>query len=176
MSDDLPFEYRVNVRTIGVSGEDYTYVGSREVMDWLVSRYGLISITSLDCRAVIEGWDEGYRIKGSVKARLTQPCSSTGSAIESEIDESFEEYFVSGSPPASVDTDSDSESSLDPFGSDPPQYFLGDHIDLAPLWLEFFALGYNPFVRSPSSSSESVTHRYGSDSQDSPFAVLKNRN
>ena len=111
---------------------------------------------------------------GEVRAKLIQPCAITFDPLDAEILEQIDALYVpEGSKLAQPKLDGEGEIIVDPDGPDLPETFLGDMLDLAEIWLEFFALGLDPFAHKPGAALPESASTADDPSQDtSPFAAL----
>ena len=178
---DLPFSLVVNVRRLPKKGERFKTAADAATKEHLLSNFDLEDVSALEFEAEVKPWKRnGVEITGSVTGDLVQPCAITGKPISSKMDEQFRVLFVpEGSKLALPQLDELGEIVLDMDGDDIPETFTGDSIDLAEVWLEFFALGFDPFAKADDAElpqDDDLTKE--NDAKDSPFAVLadyKNR-
>jgi len=165
------FSVPVNVRTLPRKGHKAEYCATQEVRAELARRFDLIELLAYSGTCLVAPWKkDGVKIVGSVSAKLVQSCAVTAEPLQTSIDEEIDIVFVPrGSKLARPGMGENGEIILDPEGDDLPEPFDGDTIDLADIWLEFFALGFNPFARSPGAQ---LPQRDASDAEESPFAAL----
>ena len=168
---ELPFSYPVNVRTLPRKGRHLNYQAPAEVLPLIAKAYDLTEVASFSAECLVQPWKrDGVKISGTVVSSHTQPSAVSGDPIESSVDEPFEALFVPEnsrlSRPA-VNGEGEMVVSLD--ADDVPEVFAGDSIDLAQVWLEFFALALDPFARSDDEEFDTEAFR---DPESSPFAAL----
>ena len=174
MVETTPFTHPMNVRTLPRKGRNVVFSAPDDVRQRIADAYGLLDVEVFEATALLEPWKrDGVQITGRVKTRITQPCAITSEPLEAIVDEGVEVIFVpDGSRLSKPRTNDDGELILDPEGADLPETFVGDSIDLAAVWLEFFALGLDPFARKE--GAEFVEPQADNDDPDpnSPFATL----
>ncbi len=168
---EAAFSLPVNVRRLPKKGQMLLFEASKEQREQIARDYNLISIESFNAEGLVAPWKrDGVKLTGHVKAQVTQPCAVSGEPLSAVVDEAVEVLFLpEGSRLARPATDADGEIVFDPMGDDLPEPFVGDSIDLAQSWLEFFDLGLDPHARLEGAEFD----RSGLNlSQDSPFSVL----
>ncbi|MDP6788771.1 MAG: DUF177 domain-containing protein [Rhodospirillales bacterium] len=138
----------------------------------LARRLGLLALDSLDATihlAAKEGG--GVRLRGTLRAKVTQSCVVTLEPLHSTVKATFERHYA---PAEKTGTAAEEDLALD--GEEPPEPLLGDTIDLGEAVAEQLALEIDPFPRSPGATFNG----YVSDKADSggeaapsgPFAAL----
>lgn len=173
---DVPFSYPVKVGHISANPVEVHVEADATEMKGLAALWNVLSVESLTADLKIARWKrDGVRIKGRVKARITQACVVTLDPVASEIDEDFEQIFVpEGSKLARMPTTDSGEMLLDPDGPDLPEMFTGDTIDAGSVVAEFAALAIDPYPRKPGIGFEGHIEDTGeNDRKPSPFAALK---
>ena len=173
---ELPFSEPVNVRRLPKKGERLQLSLTDDVKKHLLSEYDLLGVDQFHCEAIVSPWKKnGVRVEGRVTAQLTQPCAVTGEPLQTKLDEFIEALFVpEGSKLALPRLDERGEIVLDAEGDDLPETFSGDSIDLAEIWMEFFALGYDPYARMDGVELDPDLVGDGEIGEKaSPFAVLE---
>jgi uncharacterized metal-binding protein YceD (DUF177 family) len=173
-----PFSYGVKVGHISANPVTVHLKADERERAALAELWKVVSVEELSAEMQVARWKkDGVRLKGQVKARLTQACVVTLEPVESVIEEPFEQIFVpEGSKLARLMGNGDSsEMVLDPDGPDLPEMFEGDTIDAGVTVAEFVALAIDPYPRKP--GVEFADHIEADDSKadakPNPFAVLK---
>ena len=134
----------------------------------LARRFDLLSLESLTARLALLPEAGGLvRLRGTVKAKLTQACVVTLAPVAGVVEASFERLYG----PAALERDLPEEEELGE--DDPPDPIDDGLIDLGEAVAEEFGLGIDPFPRAPGAEFSG----YSSDGQGevkpaSPFAVL----
>ncbi len=171
-----PFSVPVNVRRLPRKGVSQAYSATDEVALALARRFELIEVARFECEAIVTPWKkDGIKIVGSVKAAVVQPCAVSADPLEATVWEEIDAIYVpEGSRLARPKMNEEGEIVLDPEGDDLPETFAGDVLDLADVWLEFFALGLDPFARLEGASLAGSDADAGDpeDAGNSPFAAL----
>ncbi len=175
-TDIAPFAYKVKVGHISANPVTVTLKANDAERAGLARIWEVDSVESLEADLHIARWKkDGVRIKGEVRADITQSCVVTLEPVKSHIRESIEQVFVpEGSKLARHMLNEDGEMILDPEGADLPETFSGDSIDAGVLVCEFVALAIDPYPRKQGVVFEPRVEADGSDDKEpSPFAVLK---
>ncbi|MEO1397332.1 MAG: DUF177 domain-containing protein [Pseudomonadota bacterium] len=181
MPEDAPLLSRpVNVASLPKKGQRLNLVGDADLRTTLAERFEIDAVETLIGDAEIMPWKRGgVTVKGKVQAELIQPCAVTGDPINTRIDEIVDLTLVpEGSPLAVPEVSDTGELVLDPEGADLPETFASDTIDIGVIWIEHFALGFDPYVRkegaefSDIAASLNIEAEGGTDREDSPFAGL----
>ena len=173
--DEQAFKLIVNVRTLPKKGQMVLHTATEEECAKVAEQFELVSVESFRGECLVAPWKrDGVKLTGVVKAKFTQPCSITMEPLEVKLEEPVEMLFVpDGSKLSRPKTNDEGEIIFDPEGDDLPETFIGDSIDIASVWLEFMALGIDPFARK-----EGAVFQGDEDgdsdavSPDSPFAAL----
>ncbi len=112
----------------------------------LARRLGLVALDSLDATVrldVKEGGDV-VRLRGTLRADVTQACVVTLAPVRSLVEAPFERQYAPVEGPApKVPGD------IEPDGEDPPEPLAGDTVDLGEAVAEQLALEIEPFPRNP---------------------------
>jgi len=175
-NDDVPFSYPVKVGHISANPVRIGLEASPEERLALAKVWNVLSVEKLTGQLQVTRWKrDGIKIKGQVKAAITQACVVTLAPVESVIDEEVEQIFVpEGSKLARPRTNDQGEIVLDPDGPDLPDQFVGDTIDVGVVVAEFAALAIDPYPRSAGVDFAGYGDDAGTeDKKPSPFAVLK---
>ncbi|WP_180900872.1 YceD family protein [Martelella soudanensis] len=136
------------------------------------------SVESLSADLRISPWRrDGVRVKGTVRAGITQTCVVTLEPLEATIEEEVDVTFLpENSRQFHRKLNEEGELIVDPNGPDEPEPFSGTEIDLAAVVIEAIGLAVDPYPRKP---GVAVTEKLidTDDAQDdaapSPFAALK---
>lgn len=100
---------------------------------------------------------DGARVKGRIRAKVSQESVVTLDPVEQVIDEPFEAAYVpEGAKPRRM-REEESEIVVDPEADDPPETFTGDTIDLGERILEALALALDPYPRRKGESFDRLT-------------------
>jgi uncharacterized metal-binding protein YceD (DUF177 family) len=171
------FSYPVKVGNISANAVTVKLEAHAGELEGLARLWRVQSVESLTAELQIARWKkDGVRLKGRVKAAITQACVVTLDPVQSRIDEQFEQILVpEGSKLARIISTDTAEMVLDPDGPDLPEPFTGDTIDVGVVVAEFAALAIDPYPRKP--GIEFSDHLEGDpddrNGRPNPFAVLK---
>jgi uncharacterized metal-binding protein YceD (DUF177 family) len=171
-----PFSYLVKVGHISANPVDVHVEADASERQGLAALWNVLSVESVKAELKISRWKrDGIRVKGKVRANLTQACVVTLEPVTADIDEDFEQIFVpEGSKLARPPVDDAGELLLDPDGPDLPEIFSGDTIDAGAVVTEFAALAIDPYPRKPGIDFQDHIEDTGeNDRKPSAFAALK---
>jgi uncharacterized metal-binding protein YceD (DUF177 family) len=171
-----PFSYPVKVGHISANPVDVHIEADKAELEGLAALWDVLSVESIVADLKISRWKkDGIRLKGNVRAKLTQACVVTLDPVTSDIDEDFEQIFVpEGSKLARAPSSEAGEMVLDPDGPDLPETFSGDTIDAGAAVTEFAALAIDPYPRKADIEFEGHIEDTGeNDRKPSAFAALK---
>ncbi len=138
----------------------------------LARRFGLVSLDSLDATVhLVAKEGGGVRLRGTLRADITQSCVVTLEPVRSSVEASFERHYAQVEK---TGTPAEEDIVLD--GEDPPEPLVDDTIDLGEAVSEQLALEIDPFPRS----QDATFNGYVSGSRDTggeaapsgPFAAL----
>lgn len=170
-----PFSCLINVRRLPRKGQHVKYSAPDDIREKIAEENELISVERFDCTCLVTPWKkDGVKLVGEVKADLVQPCAISSEPLEAKVREPFEMLFVpDGSKLSRPMVNGEGELIFDADGPDLPDTFVGDSLDLAKVWLEFFVLGLDLYAKldgavlatDKESDSENVKRI-------SPFAAL----
>ena len=172
-----PFSYLVNVGHVSVNPVTVKLEANERELEGLAKLWQVLNVRSLNAELQINRWKkDGLRVKGRVRAQISQACVVTLDPVESQIDEPFEQIFVpEGSKLARITTGDAAEMVVDPDGPDLPEQFSGDAIDVGDVVSEFAELAIDPYPRK--AGIEFAGHIEGDEAdkneRPNPFAVLK---
>lgn len=152
----------------------------------------IIAVEDFKAELVLKRWrKDGVSLKGRLFCRLEQACIISLEPVEQKIATQIERLFVPENSPMLTQPDKDSTELLIDFdGSDAPDAFTGNAIDVFEVLAEEFFLALDPFPRKAGISLEQVYDqssqylpakkgraKQGANSQlsksQSAFAVLK---
>ena len=173
--DEQAFELMVNVRTLPKKGQMVLHAAKPSECARIAEQFELVSVESFNGECLLTPWKrDGVKLSGIVKANFKQSCAITMEPLDITLEEPVEIIFVpDGSKLSRPRTNDEGEIIFDPEGDDLPETFVGDSIDIASVWLEFMALGIDPFARKEGAVFQ--TEEDGNSdavSVDSPFAAL----
>lgn len=125
----------------------------------LATEFKIPAIRDLVGRFSVSGSLSDLKVTGTVTAWVTQICTVSLDAFESEVSEPVDLTFT------------DEEVAFDPDDEtfDPPDQLVNGRIDFGQLTMEFLALGLDPYPRKPGIAFEPPAD----DGADLPFAALK---
>ncbi|MGV0909210.1 YceD family protein [Martelella sp. FOR1707] len=136
------------------------------------------SVESLTADLRISPWRrDGVRVKGTVRAEITQNCVVTLEPLEATIEEEVDATFLpENSRQFHSKFNEEGELIVDPDGPDEPEPFAGSEVDIAALVIETIGLAIDPYPRKPGAALPEDSAE-GDDTEDdaapSPFAALK---
>jgi len=171
-----PFSYPLKVGHVSSNPVTVTLSADEAERAALAKDWDVLGVDSLEAELQASRWKrDGVRIKGRVRAQLTQACVVTLEPVEENIDEPFEALFVpEGSRLARIETEN-GEVVIDAEGPDMPEPFSGDSIDVGAVVAEFAALAIDPYPRKEGVEFDShVEGQEEAGKGGSPFAVLEN--
>lgn len=171
----VPFSSPVNVRTLPGSGRHVDFSANAEVRTAIAEENGLIDLPRFEATALLKRWKRhGVSVEGQVTADVIQPCAVSGEPLHARVDETFRVTFLpEGSAKGRPTQNGDVELIIDADSNDPPETLTGDSIDLAEIWLEFFVLGLDPFLRLDGAEWSDHLHEQSDNAQNPAFAALK---
>lgn len=172
---NTPFHKPINVRTLPKSGRQISYIATQDECKLIAKQNDLYAVVSFGAFAELRPWKgEGVSVRGKIDAQIVQPCAVTAESLETEVKETFDLTFVpAASKLARWEPGPDSEVILDAMEDDLPDTFSGDSIDLAEIWMEFFTLGLDPFLKADGAKLPENAGETGGETQNSPFSQLK---
>ncbi len=162
----------VNVRRLPKTGSFHKFKADDSQRDLLAKFADVLEVRSFQAEARVKPWQSGgVSIAGRVEADLVQSCAVTGDPVASRVLEDVDALMVpEGSKLAAPRISQEGEIVLEAEGDDPPETFTGDSVDLADVWLEFFILGIDPYVKAEGAALE--TGDEDVVEEESPFAAL----
>lgn len=168
--------YPVSVDRLPAKGLTVTLDADDREKAALAAAHGLEKVDSFHAELHLAPWKkQGVRVRGTVRAAITQACVVTLEPIDSVVEEEVDAVFVpERSRLARVDRDDLGELILDPEGPDMPETFSGDKLDTGAIAEEFFELGIDPYPRKEGAElpGELGKEDVEADAPKSPFADL----
>lgn len=174
--DDTPFSFLVKVGHISANPVRIKLEANDEERAGLAQLWNIVSVESFKAELQVTRWKkDGLKVKGNVKASITQECVVSLEDVPSQIDEDFEQIFVpEGSKLARLVLNEEGEIIVSAEGDDIPEQFTGDTIDAGALVTEIAALAIDPYPRKDGAEyAESEVVEDVVDAKPSPFAALK---
>lgn len=152
-------------------GETVTIETSAEERAALARSYGVEAVNAFAAEMTVTPWRAiGWRVRGRVRADITQTCVVTLEPLEAVVDEPIEATFLpAGSDALLREPGVRGEEIVDPEAEDAPEAVEGGVIDLGALAAEHFALGIDPYPRKPGAVFEPPASE---EDRASPFAAL----
>lgn len=174
--DEVPFSYPVKVGHISANPVRIKLDANDAELQALARFWDIVSVSSFKAELQVTRWKrDGLKVKGQVKAELTQECVVSLADVPSRIDEEFEQIFVpEGSKLARLVLNEEGEIIVSAEGDDLPEQFTGDTIDVGVLVTEIAALAIDPYPRKEGAEyGEAKVEQEVVDAKPSPFAALK---
>lgn len=164
------FSRPILVDSLSVAERSHEIEASEDERAALAERFGILSIESLSATVRLRMLPGGdlVRLRGHLKAHVTQACVVTLEPVPEDIDEEFELLY--GSAP---DEESE-EIVVDLEVSDPPEPIIDNAIDIGEAVAEHLALALDPFPRKAGAEyAESEPEpEVEPEAKPNPFAVL----
>ena len=169
------FSYIVDLRAAAKSDKNLMAEAGAEQRASIAVRIGALEISEFKASFTAEKVKSGtYRVRGKIKASLTQACVRTLAPVPDTIDEPFSVIFMVEDLFNQLDPE-DEEGDIEDVE------ILGDGlVDLGEIAVQYLSLALNPY---PTSEGEIETRGLGENiaiiseeaahAQSSPFAVLK---
>ncbi len=170
--------------------EPYVVRAEPEELEALARADGLPGIPELSAEFKVERSGRELRVRGEVRARVTQECVVTLEPFEVKVVEAVDVRFAMApaGPPGAPRTGErmsrrraaaveDKRKAPPPPAfpaheeDDPPEPIVDGRIDLGVLAAEFMALGLDPYPRKPGAEFTPLQEDAGDDDE-SPFAGL----
>lgn len=148
-SDRSAISFRVNVLRLPRKGMPVRIEADAAQCAALAAAHDLAQVRALQAELTVVAWKrDGVRVTGRVTADIVQNCVVTLDPIEARIDEPLDGVFVpEGSRLSRPERYDAGELVLDAEGSDLPELFTGDEIDVGQFVEEHFALAIDPYPR-----------------------------
>ena len=159
----------VTVAKVNEGGLVQKITAKPEELQDIARHLDLAGIDVLSADITLTRWRaKGIRVKGKLKAEVTQSCVVTLDPVAAHIEAEFERRFL----PSEFDSTHDGprEVFVDPEGEDPPEP-LGREIDLGEILVEELALNLDPYPRKPGVAFEAQAEPVV-NVKPNPFAAL----
>jgi len=164
MNDTPEFSHSLAINDIGAATKRLMLEAGAQERAALAERFGLIDLAMLNAALEVKRDAAGISVVGQVHGQGNQPCVASGEPVPFLITEGINLRLVFDVPAGGEIELSTEDLDVEPL--------LGDRVDLGEIAAQAFALGLDPYPRSPVqvpgviSEEEAVAAR-------SPFAVLK---
>ncbi|MGR3781425.1 MAG: YceD family protein [Albimonas sp.] len=162
------FSRPVRVSELGSEGTTLTQKADSTERAALARRFGVAAVGRMSFEAKIRPAGDGWRVEGTARARVTQPCVVTLEEIAQEIEEPFSRLYLPGVEPAGIGDIAPDED------EDPPEP-LGTRLDPAEIATEAVALAIDPYPRAPGAEFAGVGQDAAEDEageKKKPFSAL----
>ena len=115
----------------------------------LARRLGLVALNSLDATVCLYAKedDDIVRLRGTLRADMTQACVVTLEPVRSSVEAPFERQYTRTEGPGTP-----APKDIPPDGEEPPEPLVGDTVDLGEVVAEQLALEIEPFPRTPNAA------------------------
>ncbi len=158
---------------IGLKEKSYEITADEAERAALAKRLGIPSVDSFEAKVGLRmtGGGNIVKLKGHVRAELTQICVVTLEPLKTLVDEDFARLY-------SVETDDDAaEVVIELDEDDVPDPVIDGYIDMGEAAAEHLALAMDPFPRSPNAAFEPLPEpepepEQEAEQKQSPFAGL----
>lgn len=174
----LGLSYPVSVLHVPQKGMEVSITANAQELTALAKNHGLLEVKSFKVDFLITRWKrDGIKIRGRLRASITQACVATLEPIDNKISENIETVLVpETSRLARIRLDESGEMLLDAEGPDMPETFSGDRIDFGAVAEEFFELSIDPYARKVDAEFINIIESDDEDDAEdqpvSPFASL----
>jgi uncharacterized metal-binding protein YceD (DUF177 family) len=170
MTEETLFSRLLRIDALPREGQVVTIEASPAEREALASFYKLPAIAALTATLRIDPWGRGgARVTGAVHGELTQLCIVSAEPFPGTVDEDVDVRFAPQRAPDSRSPGAKETETFSVDDEDEPDPVVDGKIDLGALASEFFALGLDPYPRSPGALFEEDAN---SESVDSPFSAL----
>ncbi|WP_455474774.1 YceD family protein [Bartonella sp. B30(2025)] len=172
--------YPISVRSLPPKGIKVHICANQQECEHLAKNHDLVKVKHCEGKFhVFPAKQRGVRVKGVLQAHIIQLCVITLEPLENTLCENIDVIFVPSDsnwakPEVSEDT---GELFLYVDGSDTPEVFHGDKIDIGAVMEEFFELSINHYPRKEGANMNIIKNSDESDEGEkktSPFSILKN--
>jgi uncharacterized metal-binding protein YceD (DUF177 family) len=173
MTADKRPEFSRAVAVADLTGGEVRVEAGADEREALARRMELVALDGLDAtvRLVVEEGGRVVRLRGTLRAEVTQSCVVTLEPVRSRIEAPIERQYVVAEGPgmaAAVD--------IAPDGEEPPEPLVDGTVDLGEAVAEQLALEIDPFPRIPGATFDGYANGAadaGSGTEPSgPFAAL----
>ena len=173
MRDDPAFSRKIAVADLPRRGKDFRIEASADELAEIARRFNLPAVEALSGTYHVGPAARGARVRGEVRARLSQTCIVSLQPFEAEIREPVDVAFAAPLEQSGTSDAAGKEISISPDDEDPPEPLIGGKIDLGAVTLEFLALGIDPYPRKPGIEFAPRLVEDADEKPPSPFAALK---
>ncbi len=159
------FSCRLNLDRVH-DGERIDLVATDAERDAIARRLGLVSLDRLAAHCALDHVGTSIRVRGRIKASLTQACVASGEPLPAFIDEAFELHFQ---PEPTRTPDDEVELSGDELDV---IFHDGSAIELGEAIADTLAVSVDPYPRGPNAEVALSQAGVLSEEQAGPFAAL----
>jgi uncharacterized metal-binding protein YceD (DUF177 family) len=135
---------------------------------------GILAVLSLAWSVRAKPWrKDGFALTGTVKGEVEQACVVTLDPVRQSISEDIDLRFLpeGKAKPRAASDDAATDLAFDAAPEDEPELYSTDPFDAAPLIIEHFALGLDPYPRKPGADfTEAQKAALAADADESPMA------
>lgn len=135
----------------------------------IARRLGLTELNQFVVRADVRAIAGGIGVKGSVSARLVQPCAATDLPVPASITENFDLKYLREFGPAEVEPDMEIELDGEEIDVLPLEQ---DRVDVGEVGVQTLSLALDPYPRHPDASRILAEKGVLSEEAAGPFAAL----
>jgi hypothetical protein len=153
-----PLSRIVSVDRLRRSDGHLTVTASPEECAALARDFAIPAIRDLVGTYETSGPPSAFRVRGTVRATVTQVCTVSLDAFDGPVSEPVDLLF----------TDTDRLQGTDAEDADVPDPIIGGKIDFGTITAEFLALGLDPYPRKPGVTFEPHVE----DTDEPPLAAL----
>jgi hypothetical protein len=167
-----PVSFRASVARLPQKGMPVTIEADERQRHLLAQEHGLLGVGSFQANLVVSNWKgDGVRVSGRVVADVTQACVISLDPVEAHVEAEISALFVpENSRLAKVHAGHREEILLDADGTDGPEPFSGEKIDVGALAEEYFALAIAPYPRKEGVHLEEIEAFRPAASGEGPLA------
>ena len=177
----LAFTDKLSVQTLPLKGLDYSFCASSTELETLARNHNLLKVDNFSAHCRLTRWEKnGIKLKGSFSANFEQQCIISLNPIKNSITRDLSLLFVpAGSKFVKENYRQDTgEIFLDPEGSDLPEMYYNNVIEIGAILEEFFELALDPYPRESGAvfkygEEEGKKDKNEENFKISPFEVLK---
>jgi hypothetical protein len=165
-------EASVRIDSMPPEGRDLSVEVAADEREALAAQLGITAVERLRVGLHAERFSGGFRVTGTLVARIVQPSVVSMDPVTQDIEESVDRVFLPGGekPFASA---AGAEVFVDLEGDDLPDHFEGPEADLSDLIIETLALAIDPYPRMEGESLADLGIADISGEPASPFDKLK---
>lgn len=162
------FSRVVELAELGSAAMPFEVAAEGRELGAVAQRLGLLALSELVASGRVEAAGGAVRVRGTLRARVTQECVVTLEPVEAEIETPFERLFVrAGERPGPVVVEADAPDR---------EPLAGEALDVGELVVEELSLSLDPYPRAPGADAFlarfGVAGETGGEERSNPFAVL----